>query len=98
MYKFDRKKLKIGDLVTHVLYGNKWIGVIVGFKEELDNKDSRRKKKACVQIQPGTEYENFFKRVKKEDFINDNLGFVSVHWLFRIEIKDEDTGSTRDKT
>ena len=49
------KDLVIGDLVTHVLYGKEWIGIILGFKprDKKTNPDSRSEK-TLVQIQPGT--------------------------------------------
>ena len=79
--------LQIGDLVTHVLYGVKWIGVVVDFRRDRASKSTRPKRtiKALVQIQPETEFDGFFKRTKIEDRINDNLGYVSVHWLFKIK-------------
>lgn len=81
--------LKAGDLVTHVLYGSQWIGVIVNFKKDDNTKSSmpKRSVKALVQIQPGTEFDGFFKRTNPDDRINDNLGYVSVHWLFTIKEK-----------
>jgi hypothetical protein len=81
------RNLKIGDLVTHVLYGEKWIGFIVGFKEETESPTGTKKEKALIQIQPGTEFENFFKRSLIADRVNENLGYVSVHWLFKIKEK-----------
>ena len=89
--------LRAGDLVTHVLYGKTWIGVIVSFKRELGHKSTslKRKVKALVQIQPGTEFEGFFKRSSSDDRVNDNLGYVSVHWLFKLKESDGNTGPTR---
>ena len=89
--------LKIGDLVTHVLYGRGWVGVIVDFKQETRESNDKRKKQALVQIQPGTEFESFFKRSSPTDRVNDNLGYVSVHWLFKIKEKNGNAGLTRSK-
>jgi len=86
------KDLKIGDLVTHVLYGKGWIGMIVDFREEIIGTQNKRRIKALVQVQPGTEHEGFFKRSINKDKINDNLGYVSVHWLFSIK---ENNGKSR---
>lgn len=94
------KDLVIGDLVTHVLYGKEWIGIILGFKprDEKTNLDSRSEK-TLVQIQPGTKYEGFFKnRVAKKDSINPNLGYVTTNWLFKIEIKDGNIRPSRNQT
>tara|TARA_Y100001938_G_scaffold134276_1_gene194540 strand:+ start:446 stop:727 length:282 start_codon:yes stop_codon:yes gene_type:complete len=83
------KDVQVGDLVTHILYGDKWIGIIVGFKEEITSPTGNKKQKALVQIQPGTEYEGFFRRSVESDRVNENLGYVSIHWLFRIKEKNE---------
>ena len=94
------KDLAIGDLVTHVLYGKEWIGIILGFspRENKSNLDSRSEK-TLVQIQPGTKYEGFFKnKVARKDSINPNLGYVTSNWLFKIEIKNENSRPSRNKT
>jgi len=92
------RDLAIGDLVTHILYGKEWIGVILEFKND-GNRKTLHSKKALVQIQPGTKHEGFFRqKVSKENKINDNLGYVSSNWLFRIEIKHGNAGFTRKKT
>ena len=81
------KDLSTGDLVTHILYGKEWVGVILGFKEE-EKHLGMRNEKSLVQIQPGTKYEGFFKgRFAPADTINDNLGYITTNWLFKIEIK-----------
>lgn len=98
MKVFDGKKdLEIGTLVTHLLYGEGWIGIIVGFREEIVGVTDKRRIKALVQVQPGTEFEGFFMRCSAADRINDNLGYVSVHWLFKIKEKDGNIRSSRDK-
>ena len=80
------KDLMVGDLVTHILYGKGWVGVILAFRDE-NNKKTLHSEKALVQIQPGTKYEGFFtNKVSKRNRINDNLGYVSANWLFKIEI------------
>ena len=28
------KEISVGDIVTHVLYGKEWIGMVMGFKDE----------------------------------------------------------------
>jgi len=89
------KNLEIGDLVTHVLYGRGWIGVVLDFREEVIGTENKRKRKALVQLQPGTEYENFFKRSTHYDRVNDNLGYVSVHWLFKVKERNGDTRPPR---
>tara|TARA_B100001248_G_C27360688_1_gene446288 strand:+ start:166 stop:492 length:327 start_codon:yes stop_codon:yes gene_type:complete len=93
-----KKNLEPGDLVTHLLYGECWIGIILSFKEEIISISNRRNTKALVQIQPGTEYEGFFKRCSESDRVNDNLGYVSVHWLFKIKEKNANFRSSRCNT
>ena len=91
------KDLKIGDLVTHVLYGKGWIGMIVDFREEIIGTQNKRRIKALVQVQPGTEHEGFFKRSINKDKINDNLGYVSIHWLFPIKESNGKSRPSRNK-
>ncbi len=92
------RDLKVGDLVTHALYGSTWIGVIVGFRDEIIGTADKRRAQALVQVQPGTEFEGFFKRASKSDRVNDNLGYVSINWLFKIKEKNGNTRSSRNKT
>ena len=78
------KDLVAGDLVTHLLYGKDWIGIVLSFKEE-ENAKSLHTERALVQIQPGTQYESFFsKNVSKKNRVSDNLGYVSTNWLFKL--------------
>ena len=92
------KDLKIGDLVTHLLYGKEWIGLIVGFMDPL-TRPNLNKEKALIQIQPGTKHDGFFmKKALKMNRVHRNLGYVSVNWLFRIEMKNEEIRSSRNKT
>tara|TARA_A100001011_G_scaffold389404_1_gene470849 strand:- start:1389 stop:1700 length:312 start_codon:yes stop_codon:yes gene_type:complete len=92
------KDLAVGDLVTHILYGEDWVGMILGFKSD-DLDINSRSEKALVQIQPGTKFENFFKnKMSEKDRINENLGYVTTNWLFRIQIKVAKTRSPRRKT
>ncbi|OUV98386.1 MAG: hypothetical protein CBD16_10190 [Betaproteobacteria bacterium TMED156] len=93
------KNLSIGDLVTHILYGNEWVGVILRFKQTDDAVQSPRNEKALVQIQPGTKFEDFFKsKASKKDRINDSLGYVTTHWLFKFEVRDAKSRFTWDET
>tara|TARA_A100001015_G_C14653413_1_gene580137 strand:- start:340 stop:663 length:324 start_codon:yes stop_codon:yes gene_type:complete len=92
------KDLTIGDLVTHVLYGKEWVGMILGFKEQ-EGKLQSRSEKALVQMQPGTLFGNFFEsKVAAENRINDSLGYVTTNWLFKIEVKDANIGPSRNTT
>lgn len=93
------KDLMIGDLVTHILYGKEWIGVILGFKEEEGKVSKRHAEKALVQIQPGTKFEGFFdKKVSDGNRVHANLGFISSSWLFKLEVKNGGIRPSRNKT
>ena len=92
------KELAVGDLVTHVLYGKEWVGMILGFKDE-DGTFGTRSEKALIQIQPGTKFEGFFRdKVSAKDRMNENLGYVTTNWLFKIEIKNANFRPSRNKT
>ena len=93
-----KKMLAVGDLVTHVLYGRGWIGVICDFRKESSASTQRRDIQALVQIQPGTEFDGFFKRSSAADRINENLGYVTVHWLFKVKEKNGNFRSSRNET
>ena len=97
--KYSDRNLRIGDLVTHALYGKDWIGVIVAFEEgPMPENEGLSKRKALVQIQPGTKHDGFFERSINSGKRTKNLGLVSIHWLFKWEVEDEYTGFTRNKT
>ena len=79
------RDLKIGDLVSHALYGKEWVGLIIDFVT-VEDLEPEPREKALVQIQPGTKYEGFFRdRVHTSSKVTDNLGYVSIHWLFKLE-------------
>ena len=91
------KDLKVGDLVTHILYGEEWIGMIVSFKRDKKSHRALTSERALVQIQPSTKYDGFFSRVSEEERVNDNLGYVLIHWLFKVKERDEGSRSSRSK-
>lgn len=96
--KSKNRDLQVGDLVTHALYGKEWIGMVVGFEED-DQEKGLSKRKALVQMQPGTRHDGFFeKKAVKKNRVHKNLGYVSVHWLFKIEVSDGNTRPSRHKT
>lgn len=95
--KSRNRDLHIGDLVTHALYGKEWIGIIIDFESDPEA-NGLSKEKALVQMQPGTKHDGFFDKRAVYNRVHKNLGYVSIHWLFKIEVKDGDTGSSRNKT
>ena len=78
--------LKRGDLVYHILYGRTWVGVFLDIKEETVGASTPRDI-ALVCMQPGTEYEFFFKSYLKKYVIADNMGYISLHWLRKLKEK-----------
>ena len=75
----------MGSLVTHLLYGRDWVGVLMGIEEENKGLSSPREI-GLVQMQPGTKYQNFFKKnVSTSNRVNDTLGYVSINWLFILD-------------
>ncbi len=77
--------LQIGDLVTHLLYGRSWVGILLEIRLQEKGLSSPREI-GLVQMQPGTEYEFFFqKKVSTSNKINDTMGYVSMNWLFKLE-------------
>ena len=84
------RDLKPGDLVTHILYGKEWIGVIVSIEERDDSVNSFARRQVLVQIQPGTKFDGFFnKMVSSKNRITENLGYVSINWLFKLQLTNE---------
>ena len=77
-----KRELIVGDLVYHLLYGREWVAIVLSFGvvDVLTQKDV-----TLVHIQPGSEYENFFKKTTIKHRITDNLGYVSHHWLRLLE-------------
>ena len=71
--------------MTHALYGKEWIGLLLDFIV-MDDSEPEPKEKALVQIQPGTKYEGFFRdKIHTKSKVTDNLGYVSIHWLFKLK-------------
>ena len=85
--------LKVGDLVYHLLYGKKWVGILLEIIDviEDDAKSAKHRELGLVKMQPGTQYETFFeKMVSKQSRISTSLGFVSANWLFKLEETDKE--------
>ena len=92
--KRKEEDLEIGDLVFHLLYGRKWVGVILGCGI-TDN--VTKSEFALVHIQPGSEYEDFFTRSITKHRITSNLGYVSQHWLRKLRKLDHRDRQKPDK-
>ena len=71
--------------MTHALYGKEWIGLILDFVD-VEDLEPKSKDRALIQIQPGTKYEGFFRdKIFTKSKVTDNLGYVSINWLFKLE-------------
>ena len=71
--------------MSHALYGKEWVGLIIDFVL-IDDLEPEPREKALVQIQPGTKHEGFFRdKMQAKSKVTDNLGYVSIHWLFKLE-------------
>tara|TARA_B100001094_G_scaffold704_1_gene683 strand:+ start:1287 stop:1580 length:294 start_codon:yes stop_codon:yes gene_type:complete len=83
------REIEVGDLVYHILYGHEWVGILLDIMDVYDYNDHRsstHREMGLVQMQPGTEYELFFKTmVSNSNKVSDSMGLVSTNWLFRLE-------------
>ena len=83
------REIEVGDLVYHILYGHEWVGILLDIIDVYDYNDHRsstHREVGLVQMQPGTEYELFFKTmVSNSNKISDSMGLVSTNWLFRLK-------------
>ena len=73
----DSREIIVGDLVWHLLYGKEWLGILL--KVTYDAKSSSNL--ALVFMLPGTEHSNHFKKSLTFRRVNDNMGYISEHWL-----------------
>ena len=68
-------------------------------RKDVDRGDNKIHAPGIIQIQPGTKYDGFFDKVAPTaNKVSSNLGYVSVNWLFKIEIENEDPRPSRNKT
>ena len=79
------RDITIGDLVYHILYGRGWVGILLGFQKEETGLSSPREL-ALVHLQPNTEHQDYFSKTLSRYKLGPHLGYVSTHWLFKIEI------------
>ncbi len=80
---FQKKPLKICDLVNHLLYGPDWLAIVLEIGEEEERSWHRRS--IMVHMVPGTTYDNHFAKSyisRKESNLS---GWVSENWLRKIE-------------
>ena len=82
-----KQKVKVGDLVNHLLYGREWLAVVLKTSESKDTLTN--KEKALVQMVPGSRYENFFKKYTVSVKISESQGWVSCNWLLCVEDTQE---------
>ena len=77
-FKSDQGDLIVGDLVYHLLYGKKWVALILALSapDTIVGADV-----TLVHMHPGTEHEFFFRKTLVNYRLTDRLGYVSHHWL-----------------
>ena len=85
LLKKKKQILIVGDLVTHILYSNDWIGMVLKMQNQYSNLTEKKKKDevAYVHMVPGSEYEYFF--LKRYSAIAPHVGLISTRWLLKVE-------------
>ena len=79
------RKIIVGDLVYHLLYGKEWFGLLLDFKREATGLCTPREL-GLIQIQPNTQYEDIFSTSLTKYRITDARGYVAVQWLYKVEM------------
>jgi len=80
------RRLVVGDLVYHLLYGKNWVGLVMGFGTiQRMPENTGLRDVVQIRMQFGSEYEFFFKRASRKYRITNSLGYVSCHWLRLLE-------------
>ena len=78
------RELIVGDLVYHILYGKDWVGLLLGVKKDLKGLDMDRDI-GLIHLQPNRNHQEYFKNCLTRYRICDNMGYVSMHWLWKLE-------------
>jgi hypothetical protein len=84
IFNSKKKKLVVGDLVYHLLYGRDWLAILLKLIAE-----SEESTLAIVHMVPGTRYERHFEKALTKYHINDSMGYITEHWLRKIAIGDK---------
>ena len=79
-----KSEIIVGDLVYHILYGKEWVGILLDIIEETQGL-SAPNEIGLVYLQPNREHKDYFKKCLTRHRINVNMGYVSMHWLWRLE-------------
>ena len=77
------KIFTIGDLVSHILYGPDWVGLVLRFGTGADSLTKRRS--VLIHMVPGTTYDKHFAKsyiARRESQLS---GWVAENWLRKIE-------------
>lgn len=83
---YKKEDLIVGDLVYHLLYGRDWVGLLCDINTGPSVMSSKRPM-AIVATLPGTRYEFFFRKSLTAYRISDNIGYVSINWLYKFDNK-----------
>ena len=77
------KKLEIGDLVYHILYGKSWLGVVVDVAAPETGLANGRSA-ALVHMVPGSEYCTHFEKAFSKP-VGPRQGWITTNWLIKFE-------------
>ena len=78
------KKIEVGDLVYHLLYGRSWLAMVIDLRDIAEKCYENNKfcrEYVTVHMHPGSSHENFFLNATRSIRISDSSGLVSYHWL-----------------
>lgn len=74
--KYNRElKLHPGEVVTHIVHGPQWIGLVL-----LSDADVKKSK---IHMIPGSEFEFFFKQLVYKDKQQSRIGWIYNRWLIK---------------
>tara|TARA_B100000519_G_C14139612_1_gene389211 strand:+ start:672 stop:935 length:264 start_codon:yes stop_codon:yes gene_type:complete len=85
--KQQPRKIEVGDLVYHLLYGKSWLAVVIDLydiTEKCFENNKFCREYVMVHMYPGSEYENFFLNATPSIKLTEYSGLVSYHWLRHI--------------
>lgn len=74
--KYSRElKLNPGEVVTHIIYGPQWLGLVL-----LSDADVKKSK---IHMIPGSEFEFFFKQLVYKSEGQSRMGWIYNRWLIK---------------
>ena len=80
-----RPNIKVGDLVTHILYTKEWLGLVLEIDEQPEKKNYDGM--ALVMMIPGTSYESHFGARWTSKPSAPTRGWISLKWIRIVQKK-----------